>query len=295
MWLSRIYRFFPTKTGNYRRKMKMIASSAVSFLYPPYCITHKIKRSNINEDIIVSLTSYPARINQLHLTVQSILRQSMNAGKVILYLALSDFPDKVLPTKLEQLKQYGLEIKFVDEDLKSYKKFYYSALRYPDKIIITADDDVLYPEDWIENLYKTHLSYPNCVVCFRAHEMTYKEDGSIQKYNNWIMHSPKTKGPSPSLVATGMGGILYPSKFFKKEDLKDKPFMELAPTADDLWLKIIAMKNGYDVVKVSGYSYYWFETKDSQKTSLKSVNIHGENLNDTAMKNLQRYYLKSQS
>ena len=94
MWLSRIYRFFPTKNGNYRKKMKMIASSAVSFLYPLYCITHKIKRDNINEDIIVSLTSYPARINQLHLTIQSILRQTMSANKVILYLALSDFPNK---------------------------------------------------------------------------------------------------------------------------------------------------------------------------------------------------------
>lgn len=290
MWLSKIYNQFPVKNGNYRKTSKLIASYIISSFYPLYCKIHKIKRINIKRDIIVSLTSYPARINKVHLTIQSLLRQTQNAYNVILYLALSDFPNEDIPAKLKSLKKYGLKIIFVGEDLKSYKKFYYASQQYPDKIIITADDDVLYPENWIEELYKTHLKYPDCVVCFRAHEMTFNNDGAIQNYNKWTMHSPNKMGPSSTLVATGMGGILYPQGFFRKEDLENKIFMKLAPTADDLWLKAIEIKNGYDVVKVHEYSYYWFETKGSQKTSLKAVNIHGNNLNDTAMKKLCEYY-----
>lgn len=290
MWLSKLCEYFPVKNNKYRRNTKLIVSIALSFLYPLYCKTHKIRRNNFNKEIIVTLTSYPTRINQVDLTIQSILRQSMNAQNVILYLASSDFPDKILPQQLEKLKKDGLKIIFVEEDLKSYKKFYYASQQYPDKIIITADDDVIYPENWIEELYKTHLKYPDCVVCFRAHEMTFNNDGVIQNYNKWTMHSPNKIGPSSTLVATGMGGILYPQGFFRKEDLENKIFMKLAPTADDLWLKAIEIKNGYDVVKVREYSYYWFETKNSQRVSLKNINIHGDNLNDTAIKNLKKYY-----
>ena len=43
-------------------------------------------------------------------------------------------------------------------------------------MIVTADDDTLYPEDWLKNLINVHNNYPNCVVCYRAHEIT-KENG----------------------------------------------------------------------------------------------------------------------
>ena len=36
--------------------------------------------------IIVSLTSYPARYESLHLVVESMLKQKLKANKVILYL-----------------------------------------------------------------------------------------------------------------------------------------------------------------------------------------------------------------
>ena len=291
MFLARIYRNFGFNGSGFYKQIKQCISFIVTSFYPIYCKIFPLKKLSIdkNSNIIVSLTSYPARINTIHFCIQSILRQTMKPGKIILYLAKSDFPNEHLPKSLTDLKQYGLEIVLVDEDLKSYKKFYYAACKYPEKIIITADDDSLYPEDWVQQLYEKHKCFPNIIICFRAHMMTFNKDGDLFEYEKWNMQSPGMQGPSKYLVATGVGGILYPPNFFKTEDLENKIFLNIAPTADDLWLKAIELKNGYDVMKVNSKSYEWFETRNSQNTALRIIN-NGKKVNDITMKNLLQFY-----
>ena len=290
MFLANIYKVIGTKDSKLHRQIKKAISYIVTTLYPLYCKAHPLKKELRKEsNIIVSLTSYPARINSIQSCIQSILRQTLRPEKIILYLAKSDFPNNQIPQSLIRLTKYGLEINFVEEDLRSYKKFYYAACNYPNKIIITADDDALYPENWVQQLYNVHKEFANKIVCFRAHMMTLDENRKPKDYSKWIMQSRGHRGPSKYLVATGVGGILYPPNFFKREDLEKKTFMKLAPTADDLWLKAIELKNGYDVIKVDSTSYEWFETKNSQNTALRRIN-KGKNMNDEAMKNLYSYY-----
>lgn len=92
------------------------------------------------------------------------------------------------------------------------------------------------------------------------------------------------------LLPVGVGGVLYPGGYFDGIDFDYGAIREVCPTADDLWLKSIGLKKGIPAVKVDPYSKEWFTIRDSQKDSLTSVNTRGENLNDTAMKNLVRYY-----
>ena len=47
---------------------------------------------------------------------------------------------------LDQQKR-GLTIRFC-EDLKAHKKYYYAFKEYPDDIVITVDDDVIYPQEY---------------------------------------------------------------------------------------------------------------------------------------------------
>ena len=42
--------------------------------------------------IIVSLTSYPPRIDSVHKVVESLYRQSVPADAIVLYLSLDEFP-----------------------------------------------------------------------------------------------------------------------------------------------------------------------------------------------------------
>lgn len=61
------------------------------------------------EKIIVSLTSFPARINIVVKTIKTLLTQTLKPDAVILWLAPEQFPngEKDLPQELLDLKQYG--------------------------------------------------------------------------------------------------------------------------------------------------------------------------------------------
>lgn len=268
-----------------------IVGRLANYIYPIYCSVIPIRdiKDNTEEKIIVSLTSFPERIDKLHLCINSILRQTRPANKVILWLANTQFESKNdLPHKILELEKKGLEIRFCD-DLRSYKKIYYTAQLYSDNTIITADDDTLYPEYWIEEMVKTSKKYPNCVVCYRAHEMI-SNGKYFAPYKEWNGLSKDIKGPELFLMPTGVGGVLYPPGYFCNVDFDYEKIKCICPTADDLWLRVIGIKNKYAVVKVYTNSKEWFTIKDSQKKSLFSINTQGEELNDKALKNLIDYF-----
>ena len=76
---------------------------------------------------------------------------------------------------------------------------------FENDVIVTADDDALYPENWLEGLWDTHEKYPGCVCCYRAHKITF-EGGRVAPYQEWYGLSPDKKGPSEALFPVGVGG-----------------------------------------------------------------------------------------
>lgn len=257
-------------------------------IYPFFCKFDIFPRGrNIKREkqIIVSLTSFPARMDKLHLCVNSILRQSVPADKVVLWLAKDQFQSKdILPQELLALERKGLTIEFC-EDLRSYKKFFYAGQKYCDDIIITADDDVLYPEDWIERLYDEYNKYDNYVICYRAAKMEFETQRTFKPYAEWEGMSPNLKGPSSYLLPTGVGGVLYPPNYFKGIEFNYDEMNRTCPNADDIWLKSVGIRKSIKAVKVDACSKEWFTISNSQKKALTTNNVFGGN-NDFALKNI---------
>lgn len=265
-----------------------------NYTYPVYCNFNKIKLNSnyaskiCHHKVIVSLTSFPARIDKVYLCINSLLRQSFKADKVILWLADTQFPDGTgVPRNLLDLVGKDFEIRYC-KDLRSYKKVFYTAQEFKEDIIITVDDDTLYPESWLLDLIKTYIKYPNCVCCYRAHKMVLNGE-VITPYSDWIGLSPDEMGPDMLLVPIGVGGVLYPPKYFDNVDFDYEKNKELCPTADDLWLKALGIVNGYKAVKVYPNSKEWFTIVSSQKQALMKTNV-GSSMNDISIFNLQRYY-----
>ncbi|MCL2687120.1 MAG: glycosyltransferase [Methanobrevibacter sp.] len=216
--------------------------------YEGYGITKK-KRS---QKLIVSLTSYPDRMYDIHYCLYSLLTQTCKPDGVILWLAKEQFPylEENLPKKVLDLKNHGLTINWC-EDIKSYKKLIYSLQKYPEDIIITADDDVFYPNNWLEQLYE------NCdgknVVCHRAHLMAFKNE-RLLPYQSWEKNVQNNHATILNFF-TGVGGVLYPPNVFYKDVLNKNLFMKLAPRADDIWFWAMAVMNNRKIKIVkNGYS-----------------------------------------
>ena len=149
-----------------------------------------------DKKIIVSLTSYPARINIVPYVIASILKQTMKPDKIILWLGIEKFPDKKLPKIFEKLKRCGVDIEF-REDLGPHTKYFYAMKEYPEDLIITFDDDVIYHGYIIESLYKSYLLHPKCVCALSITSETSKLELSTSanaNVNNMNSYMQDVKG-----------------------------------------------------------------------------------------------------
>ncbi len=211
-----------------------------------------VTREKRSPQIIVSLTSYPSRIYDIHYCLYSLLNQSFKPDKLILWLSKEEFPnlEEDLPSNLLNLEKHGLEIKWTEKNFRVYNKLIHSLIEYPNDIIVTADDDIFYPEDWLERLYENYDG--KNIVAHRAHLMNF-ESGSPVPYELWEKCIENEEITILNLP-TGVGGVLYPPDVFNKDVLKDQLFLKLTPTADDIWFwgmvvlnnrKINVLKNGY--------------------------------------------------
>ncbi|MBQ4530993.1 MAG: glycosyltransferase [Lachnospiraceae bacterium] len=249
-----------------------------------YAIYHGKKRE---KKIIVALTSYGERIRTVHYTIRSLLLQTLKPDRIILYIAKED--NELITDELRELEAYGVEIIKNVEDLKSHKKYFYVMQEYPEDIVITVDDDVLYEEKLLEHLYASYKRYPNAVSCKRAHKMTRKEDGSLESYIKWKSEYTEDKEPTYGLMAVGVGGVLYPPHCLSKEAFQKETFMELTPTQDDIWLKFIELKNSTKVVYVEGEYIHPPIIPHTQEQALYKIN-NGENVNDQCIDRLQEKF-----
>src|SRR5258706_8196142 len=102
---------------------------------------------DLDGQLIVSLTSYPPRFATLHLTLQSLLDQTMRPDLIVLSVAHADA--RLLTNATLALVGHGIELRIV-ADVKSYNKLVFAIQEWPNAYIATADDDNFYVPDWLE-------------------------------------------------------------------------------------------------------------------------------------------------
>lgn len=231
-------------------------------------------------NVIVSLTSYPARIAGVGKTIQTLLDQSVRADWIELWLAQDQFPlrEEELPRDLLELREQGLRIRWCD-DLKAHKKYFYSILENPDSVVITVDDDVEYSSDTIEVLMQAHSLHPDCVCARRARKIVYDADGKVAPYSEWPL-SHEVGVPAGCLLATGVGGVLYPPRCMD-ERLFEKDLLKRACLqSDDLWLRTMQEIKGTKLV-LADDDFVERNTLGSQEVALYRVDrLTGRNDND---------------
>lgn len=245
---------------------------------------------DLSHEIIVSLTTFPDRISTVWITIATMMNQTYKPKRIILWLAREQFPngESRFPEQLLRLKKRGLEIRFC-EDLKPHKKYYFTMQENPDDYVVTVDDDVLYPEDHLEQLWKTHLKNPDVICCQYAHKITYDKDGKIAAYENWKSCFGDSTEPTMQILPVGCGGVLYPPHTLDNRLFDAKAIQMLCPMMDDLWLKSMAVLKGVKAVLCSKGSLIYFDILGTRKSGLQHTNA-GERKNDIAMRAIVEAY-----
>lgn len=256
----------------------------------------KIPENPLNKEkrdikITVSLTSFPARIEYVHLAIKSLMLQSVKPDRIILWLAKDQFPDKMLPSQLTELQKYGLEICWV-HDIYGHKKYYFCVKEQADnEVVITFDDDIIYPIDCIKRLIETHKKYSNCLVCERGQTICFNKNGKLEENpGKWktisslgIKRATFSMNPSPG------GGCLIPKDAFFSDAVNEEKIRELAYKNDDLWYMFMCAQNGIRMVKTRKYHKLFTLIKGSQTVQMATENVVND-YNTVIMQGLKNAY-----
>lgn len=273
--------------GRLRWKLQRLRARAPSWLYRilmevARATSNRASRHELPGELIVSLTSYPARYPLLHLTLKCLLRQDIRADRVVLWIARGDIVK--LPKRVLRLQGLGLEIA-ATEDTRSFKKIVPALRRFPNAVIVTADDDVYYPRDWLRSLVQEYSSRAPAIVCHRGHLPTFTASGDTCPYGNWQWEARCPEG-SNILMPTGVGGVLYPPNSLDSRVLDENLFSSLCPYADDLWL--------YFMGRLRGAHYRTVPTIFRLREWTSSHGLSGENVskgrNDQQVARLEAHF-----
>ena len=251
---------------------------------------HVAAEANNTNTIYVSLTSYPVRIKDTYYTICSILAQTKIVNKIILVLTQEEFPDgeKNIPSEILVLKEKGLEILWVDNNLKPHNKYFYTMQKYPQAAIITIDDDILYATDTIKKLVDSYKKFPKAISALCTNKLiteytkVHPYSQSIPCYDTYI-HSPRF-----DLTAEGFAGVLYPPSILPKETFNIEVIQKCAPLADDIWLKYMELLGNIPVVCAAKYKDPIVISR-TQKKALYKINKE-QNQNDIQQQNIINYF-----
>lgn len=219
-------RFYKRIQKEDKAKKKRIASSIMN-------IPDNLLSRDVNaDDIICSVTSYGQRVSDaLPYMLYSLLTQTQLPKKIVVYLDRNNWNDDKLPLLLKKLQRVGVEFYYC-EDIRSYKKLIPALKMFPSNPIITLDDDFYYYPQYIEDMTRAYEQSDKQTVLGQWGGIPEKKDGKYIPYNEW---KDCKYGNEHSPISFFGCCCCYPPHLFDDEILKSDVFMNLCPTADDIW------------------------------------------------------------
>jgi len=250
--------------------------------------------------LIISLTTISSRLQHIHRVIESLLAQDFPRHAYEVRLHLSKEPyllDKGCPILTAELKQMlrmnqGRFYVVYVENTGPYRKiipvlnevYGYPNAEFCNTLIVTADDDTAYPPFWLKRLYDSYLTH-RCVIAYRGRSMNF-EGNRLISYKRWS----KNIDANLSLlnVPTGKDGVLYSALSLNPDVLDIVTAQQLAPKADDLWLKthtLLAASPSYIINSTLDQEFPSLTGKEPEVSLYRSFNERGGN--DEALENLE--------
>lgn len=283
-------------------KMRELPRNLKALLHSPSLLRYEVQRAELERnlcvsdipgtapgagggrEVIVSLTSYSRRVEQVHVTIESLMRQTVKPDRIILWLddsmSMAD-----LPAALHLQARRGLEVRFCP-DYRSYKKLLPALEAFPDALIVTADDDIVYDASMIDRLLRAHRLFPGCIVTNSAFRLVSDSVYSSGSNDSSVLT------PALDLMPYGGNGTLYPPGSLHPDVSDWQAISRLCPSADDIWFKAMSLRKGTLVARArtprpDGWDF--IDNPDVQDIGLWQENVR-KNRNDEQYAAVMRHY-----
>ena len=109
------------------------------------------------EELLVSLTTWKPRMGNIPAVLDTIFGQTLPPDRVVLNLA----HEEEIPAPVQAyLDAHPVEVNRV-ENLGVYKKLIPTLRKYPEALVVSIDDDWLYPKGMLADFMRVHRRYPD--------------------------------------------------------------------------------------------------------------------------------------
>jgi hypothetical protein len=182
---------------------------------------------------------------------------------------------------LRRLMARGLEVQPADNfgPHKKYFPFVQQERAFAGPLV-TADDDVLYPDTWLCELVDRYHKHEADVHCYRARVVGLR-GATFEPYASW--RECNTTEPSHRHFSIGMAGVLFPPPVLDALKRSGSAFRDSCPRTDDIWLNLHAQRVGARVRQVRNTPDYFMLLPGTQKVGLLHANVNGGGGNDSAL------------
>lgn len=270
--------------------LRRIVRFGANIVLPKYLerIPSTYVQSNHNNKVIVSFTSFPARIENVWLVVECMLRQTLRPAKIFLWLSKEQFPsEESIPQSLRSREGDIFEIRMVEGDIRSHKKYYYIFKECPGALVFLIDDDLYYPTDIIEKSIEEYSKGESSVICNYGFQMKY-ENSVLLPYKYWrrMVHY----STAPNLFFGSGGGTLIDTTKLNSIATNISLATKLTPIADDIWLNAVVRFSDMRITMLK--NGFILPVHNEANVKLASQNLWN-NQNDVQLNNVINYFRDS--
>lgn len=226
--------------------------------------------------VVVSMTTHGARLQTVALALESIARGSTRPQRLLLWLQT---PEQLrsAPAALRRLERRGVEV-LLSPDYGPHTKYYpyVASVERHTVPLVTADDDIIYPRNWLALLTDANRRHPDAVCGHWISIIGPSVDG-IADYATWAR--ARDTAARTANFAVGVSGVIYPPVMLRELKGHGTGFTAACPGADDIWLKWVALRAGIPVRQVRPVPRHFPMIPGSQGEALMKTNV-GQSRND---------------
>lgn len=231
----------------------------------------------------ISLTSWSKRLEDLQLTLVTLVNQDVRPAAVYVWLTENDL--SMIPgASMRLFEAEGVCFRSCP-DYRAHKKWLPLILSGHCDPFVVCDDDIFYPREWFGRLVDEDRA--DAYVGCKCHRMSPGQDGFPGLYSDWEKQICHQTVPSPLLFTTGCGGeILHPTRLSERA-LDWNAIKTHCLFNDDVWLKGAHLASGFPVFKTR-YCFPCLELPGTDESGLL-VN-HNTGKNDEQIQAVWNYF-----
>ena len=195
--------------------------------------------------VVISLTTIPSRIGRIHPALNSLLLQTRPADAIYLHVprvSLREGQGYTVPKAVSRHPR--ITVHRTVNDLGPVMKLLPTLELEPDPgtLIITVDDDAVYPRDMVETLLAYHRVLPESALGFRGWDIP--RSGRYRETHT--RYAGEARRPRRVDVLTGVSGVLYLRGHFGADVYSTHGLPAEAFFVDDLRIQGYLRRRGVD-------------------------------------------------